>query len=551
MAVRVNLRALGLRRAIFMLCCSLLTYVPARAQEMPHVERRGEAIQLIVDGEPYLALGGEFHNSSPSSPNYMAPIWDRLARNGVRTAIGAASWELVEPQEGRFDFVPVDDQIRQARAHGIRLVLIWFGAYKNAESTYAPSWVRRDEARFPRAVRDPGAKLQGIAAYLRGGVALSVFNDRLVEADARAFAALMRHVRQVDKDHTVILMQVENEVGLIGDSRDRSPMANQSWSQPVPSELLSYLEQNRETLQPHLRDVWGRQNFRASGTWAEVFGTDKVADEIFMAWGFARYVERVARAGSAQHRLPMYANAWLGPQPESPEPGDYPSGGPVARMSDVWKFAAPDLAFLSPDIYIDDFAGVLAAFKRPDNPIFVPEAKPETGNLFIALGKYSAIGFSPFGIEDVPDGHDLFDAYRVLDTLRPQIVQAQQTGQIRGFRTESGSEEKLALGGYEITVRGPRSTEGAFGAGTGAAAPTKARGYGVIIQAGEDEFLVVARAASLQFSSPQAGVELDWAKEGTFDKGQWVAGRTLNGDERHKLFPDEKLSVVRLKLLRR
>lgn len=543
------------RRTLSQICAFLagmsLVQAGAQAQSLPHVERRGEAIQLIVDGEPYVALGGELHNSSPSSPAYMAPIWERLVRNDVRTVIGAASWELVEPAEGRFDFAAVDDQIRQARARGIRLVLIWFGAYKNAESTYAPSWVRRDEARFPRTQRDPAAKLKGIANFLRDGVALSAFSDRLVEADARAFAALMRHIRQVDKDRTVILVQVENEVGLLGDSRDRSAPANAAWSQPVPSELMAYLQRNRDSLRPHLRELWGRQGFRASGTWAEVFGTDKDAGEVFMAWGFGRYVERVAKAGAAEYRLPMYANAWLGPQPNSPEPGDYPSGGPVARMMDVWKAAAPTLAFLSPDIYIDDFSGTLADFRRADNPIFVPEAKPVAGNLFVALGKYSAIGFAPFGIEDVPDGDALFPAYRRLGTMRPLIARAQQEGRIRGFRAATGSQEKQTLGKYEVTISGPRSTQGVFGAGTGSAAPEKAEGYGLIIQTGDDEFLVVARAASLQFTAPGEQVEIDWTQEGTFEKNAWIAGRTLNGDERHNLFPPDKLSTVKIRLLSR
>ncbi|MEO5586908.1 MAG: DUF5597 domain-containing protein, partial [Novosphingobium sp.] len=523
----------------------------AAAKDLPRVEQNGAVAQLIVDGAPYLILGGELHNSSPSSPPYMGPIWDKLARNNVRTVIGAASWELIEPDPGRFDFSAVDEQIRQARARGIRLILIWFGAFKNAESTYAPSWVRRDEERFPRARRDPGAKLQGIASFLRNGVALSVFNDRLVDADARAFAALMRHVREADKDQTVIMVQVENEVGLIGDSRDRSSLANRAWSQPVPTDLIRYLQQNRAKLRPQLRDTWGRNGYLTSGTWAQVFGTDKAADEVFMAWGFGRYVERVARSGAEQYRLPMYANAWLGPQPKSPEPGDYPSGGPVARMMDVWKAAAPTLAFLSPDVYIDDFEGALADFHRADNPIFVPEARPVTGNLFVALGRHKAIGFSPFGIEDVPDNHDLFKAYRALNTMLPSIVRAQQEDRIRGFKTATGRMEKLTLGRYEIMVMGPRSSEGFAGAGTGSAAAENLEGYGLIIQTGEDEFLVIARGASLQFSSADSQVEVDWAQEGTLERGQWVPGRTLNGDERHSMFPQDALRLVKVRLLRR
>lgn len=525
----------------------------AAAQDLPRVERRGQAVQLIVDGKPYIALGGELHNSSPSDAAYMAPIWDKMTKLNVRTVIGVASWELVEPQEGRFDFALVDDQIRQARARGIKLVMLWFGAYKNAESTYAPSWVRRDEKRFPRAARDPDAKVQGIAAVKPHGPTLTLFNQRLVDADARAFAALMKHIREVDQDRTVVLVQVENEVGLLGDSRDRSAAATRAWGQQVPAVLMAHLQKNRDGLRSELRDVWGRHGFRNQGTWAQVFGTDKAADEVFMAWGFGRYIDAVAKAGAAAYPLPMYANAWLGPQQRAPEPGDYPSGGPVARMIDVWQAAAPSLAFLAPDIYIEDFAGTLADFQRPSNPIFVPEARPDTGNLFVALGQYSAIGFSPFGIEDVPEGHSLAKAYGLLGTMLPQIAEAQQQARIRGFKLASGATQTLSLGGYDIGISGPRSTLGMFGPGTGSAAANAAKpeGYGLILQSGSDEFIIVGRGISPNFSAKGAVVEVDTAYEGTFVGGKWTPSRSLNGDERYHLFDNDDLRIVRIKLLRR
>jgi len=521
----------------------------ASAADLPKLRQNGEAIQLMVDGAPYLALGGEVHNSSPSSPAYMAPIWDKLARNNVRTVIGAASWELVEPQEGRYDFTAVDDQIEQARKRGIRLVMIWFGAYKNAESTYAPSWVRRDEQRFPRATRDPAKTLVG--RFPLNGPILSVFNDRLAEADGRAFAALMRHIRQVDKAGTVIMVQVENETGLLGDSRDRSPLANAAWAQPVPRELIAYLREHRDSLNPWLLELWKRQGFRDQGTWSEVFGEDRAAEEVFMAWAFGRYVERVAKAGAAEHALPAYANAWLGPKPGAEQPGQYPSGGPVARMMDVWKAAAPSLALLAPDIYIDDFAGVLADYKRPNNPIFVPEAKIDAGNLFVALGQFGAIGFSPFGVEDAADGHDLFKAYAVLNEMTGLIASAQARGGVRGFKIGAREVRRETLGGYAVAISGPIDTRGFFGAGTGSAAPPPEAGYGLIIHSGPDEFIVVGRGVTLNFRAPDAVVETDAVQEGVFKNGQWIAGRTLNGDERHFLFPNDSLRTVKIRLLRR
>lgn len=523
----------------------------AAPKEPPRVERRGEAVQLIVDGQPHVMLAGELHNSSPSSPAYMAPIWDKLARTGVETVIGVASWELVEPEEGRFNFAEVDDQIRQARARGMRLVLIWFGGYKNAESTYAPSWVRRNEARFPRGERDPKFKTVGMAGFLRFNPIVSPFGEELIRSDSRAFAALMRHIKQVDRDGTVIMIQVENESGLLADSRDRSPTATAVYQSQVPTELLNYLQQNRDRLKPHLQQIWGRQGFKTSGTWAEIFGTDKAADEIFMAWGFSRYVDRVAKAGAAEYKLPMYANAWLGPQAKAPEPGDYPSGGPVARMMDVWKAGAPSLSFLAPDIYIDDFAGTLSDFQRQDNGIFIPEARPEAGNLFVALGEYKAMGFSPFGIEDVAEDSDLAKAYAALRPLLPQIAQAQASGRIRGFKLAQGNRAQLTMGAYNINVTGPMRTTGLMGEGTGSEGPKIENSYGLIIQEGEDEFLVVGRGISPNFSTAAGRVEIDRAQEGTFAQGRWVPGRTLNGDERFALFSPTAVKAVRIRLLRR
>lgn len=515
---------------------------------IPRVVRTPHGSQLLVDGEPFLSLGGELHNSSPSSPAFMAPIWDRLAEQGVRSIIGAASWQLVEPEEGVFDFTAVDDQVAQARARSIKLVLIWFGSYKNAESSYAPSWVRRDEARFPRAERDQERLLTG--RFSLDGPILSVFGKNLVEADARAFAALMRHLKRIDPDYTVIAVQVQNEVGLLGDSRDRSTLADAAWAQQVPAQLVRGLSSRGDALQPWVRDLWQRNGSLKSGTWAEVFGTDPLAEEVFMSWGFSTFVDRVARAGIAEHPLPVYSNAWLGPQPNADAPGRYPSGGPVSRMIDVWQLGAPSLAFLAPDIYIEDFAGTLATYSLAGNAVFVPEARPDPGLAFVAVGAYRAIGFHPFGVDAVLDSDDLFRAFSRMQSMAKVITDAQASGSIHGFRLVTGEQEQVELGGYTVTISGPIDTRGMFGAGTGEAAAVLL-GYGLIIHAGTDEFLVLARGASLRFTRPDEVVELDTLTEGVFVEGRWVPGRTLNGDERYWMFPKDSLGTVRIELLRR
>ncbi|WP_197029014.1 DUF5597 domain-containing protein [Blastococcus sp. URHD0036] len=515
---------------------------------IPRLVRAGQTWHLLVDGAPYLSVGGELHNSSPSSPAYMAPIWDRLERNGVPSVIGAASWQLVEPEEGTFDFTAVDDQVEQARSRGMRLVLIWFGSYKNADSAYAPTWVRRDEERFPRAERDPERLLTG--RFTIDGPALSVFAEELLEADARAFAALLRHLREIDPGHTVIAVQVQNEVGLLGDSRDRSPLAEAAWAAPVPVELLSGLAARAGHLHPWVADLWARHGSRTQGTWAEVFGEGRDAEEVFMSWAFSRFVGRVAEAGMAEHPLPMYTNAWLGPQPNAPEPGQYPSGGPVSRMIDVWQIGAPRLAFLSPDIYVDDFAGAASGYAVAGNAVFVPEARPEAGLLFLTLGRFRGIGFHPFGVEDLPDGHELFDAYAAIRGMHGIIAQAQESGAIHGFSVESGQEERVSFGGYDLTISGPLDTRGMFGEGTGSAAEPLT-GYGLLIHTAPDEFLVVARGAWVRFSRPDAVVELDRLTEGTYRDGEWTPGRVLNGDERYFMFPRDGIRTVRIELLRR
>ena len=516
-----------------------------------HLARNGAATQMMVDGAPYIALAGELHNSSASSPSYMAPVWDRLARNHLNTVIGTASWELVEPEEGRFDFAAVDDQIRQARAHGLRLVLIWFGAYKNAEARYAPSWVRRDEVRFPRAVRNPGVvRTPPQFAHFFTGPALSVFGEPLVQADARAFAALMRHLRDVDHEHIVIMIQVENETGLLGETRDRSALADAAWRQQVPAALTTYLRDHQAWLNPFVGQAWTRQGNRPNGTWAQVFGNDAAAEEIFMAWAFGRYVDRVTRAGAAEYALPMYANAWQGPQPTGPIAGMFPTGGPVIRMLDVWKAAATSVPMLSPDVYVQDFAGTLAGYDRPDNPLFIPETRLDVGNLFVALGEHRAIGFSPFGIDDAPNDSAVFAAYAMLSPMLPLIAQTQADGRIRGVKLAGGGAHHLQLGGYDIAVDRPIDTTNAMGAGTGAA-PPPGEGHALILWLGRDDFLVVGRGVEVTFGRSDGEVEVDTADEGRYTATGWSQGRRLNGDERSLLFPVGALQMVRIRLLRR
>ena len=325
----------------------------AQAPLIPHLEKRGAATQLIVDGKPFLMLAAEIHNSSSSSLEYMRPIWPRLAAIPLNTVLTPVSWELIEPAEGQFDFGLVDGLILDARRNDLHLVFLWLASWKNGMSSYAPVWVKKDTRRFPRVIEKDGREVE----------ILSTFGKATMDADARAFAALMRHIREVDGEaHTVVMMQVENEVGVLGDSRDRSPAADQAFRGAVPQELFRYVEQHRETLMPEFLHTWQAAGSKTAGSWEHVFGAGPETDKEFMAWNYGRFVNRVAAAGKAEYPIPMYVNTWLsGPDTT---PGQYPSGGPVAGMLDVWRAAAPKLDFFSPDIYVADFQGVCNLYVR-------------------------------------------------------------------------------------------------------------------------------------------------------------------------------------------
>ncbi len=481
---------------------------------VPHLADTGQATQLVVDGEPFLVLGGELHNSTSSSRAYLEPFWPQLAEDGLNTVLAVVSWDLVEPEEGVYDFSMVDGLLEDARAHDLKLVLLWFGSWKNGLSHYIPDWVKRDRERFPFARTRHGSP-----------EILSVFSESNREADARAYAAFMRHVREVDGDsHTVIMVQVQNEVGLHGDSRDRSAPADAAWAEQVPRELMTYLQNNRDRLGKSLHELWRGQGFPDRGSWADVLGTGEAAEEAFMAWHYGRYIDAVAAAGKAEYPIPSFVNAWI-VQPQDEHPGEYPAGGPQAHVLDLWEAAAPHIDLLCPDIYLPDFQEICEQYVRPGNPLFVPESRSGVQGMaqaFLAIGRFDAIGYSPFGIEGRLDG---FSAYPVLAQLTPLILEHQGTDRLYAVSlTRDNPSETFSMGGYRLKaslVSHYRPVE-----------PPE-RGYGIFIATGEDEFLIAGGDLQVTFASDEPGetVGLATVEEGVFEDGEWVPGRTLNGDE--------------------
>ena len=541
------------RQIITTLCASALAFAActqpsadssSASMPAPHLEKRGAVTQLIVKGEPYLALACELTNSASSSRAYMVPHWDALQKAGINTVLAVVSWEQTEPEEGKFDFTVVDELIADARAHDMKLVLLWFGSWKNGVSSYHPTWVKKDAERFPSALTKDGKTLP----------MLSTLGTATAEADGKAYAAMMKHVKEIDaKEQTVIMIQMENEVGLHGYTRDYCPAANTAFAGPVPEQLMKYLIEHKDSLLPETLAAWKNSNFKTSGTWEEVFGKNDRTDEIFMAWNYASYMNKVSAAGKAEYALPTFVNAWI-VQPEDTRPGNYPSGGPQAQNHDIWRAAAPAIDILSPDIYLPDYQNILKMYARSGNPVFVPESRAGqqgAANAAFTIGEMGGIGYSPFGLDrDALDpSNATFSAfYRKADAASAQILKAQAEGRIRASWLKGSNpmrlKEELLLGDYKVCcelVSSGRRNGGAPQLTGGTYAPD-AIGYAIVIQESADSYLVLGSNVRVTFLPKEGSDIVGLAKvtEGDYEDGKWVEGRWLNGDQiqlRYDLVP--------------
>jgi beta-galactosidase GanA len=551
---RASRHAAALAFAFSIVAGCLASASGAQQSGIPQLRKHGTATQLVVDGNPFLILGGELGNSSSSSLEYMRPIWPKLVSLNLNTVLVPLYWELIEPTEGRFDFSLVDGLIEEARRHQLRLVPLWFASWKNSMSCYAPAWVKTNQQRFPRAEDKAGHGIE----------ILSPFSQENQAADARAFAALMRHLREVDsRDHTVIMVQVENEIGMIPDSRDRSVIANKLFNQSVPPELMNYLGQHRDTLTPELRGAWAATKFKTRGTWEEVFGQGVGTDEIFMAWHFARYTNRVAELGKGEYPLPMFVNAAL--IRPGHQPGQYPSAGPLPHLIDIWRAGAPHIDFLSPDIYFQNFAEWCRKYHQSGNPLFIPEAilgPLSAVNAFYAIGQHDAIGFCPFSIESVaePTRSLLANGYDILAQLTPLILAHQGKNAPKnamvGFLPEGAEQrapQQARLGGYTLNVTYERPSVSLVQGAQTADAPSG----GLAIAVGPDEFIFAGIGLTVTFEAKTSGPPLAGilsVQEGKYVNGQWEPGRWLNGDQthqgRHLRLPPAKFHLQRIKLYR-
>jgi hypothetical protein len=505
-----------------LVCASSLAF--AQGKPIPQLVKNGEKYTFMVDGKPFIMMGGQVLNNS-AFPDRMERVWPIMKAMDANMIQFPVYWDEIEPQEGRFDFSAFDQMLNGARAAGLRVVPLWFGTWKNGMMDYVPAWVKADPVRFPHVLNPFGQRVKGISPNSKTNM----------EADRKAFSALMKHIREVDEaERTVIMVQVENEPGVFGSVRDFSAETTRQFNGPVPDSLVTALK-------------------KTPGTWKEVFG--RRADEFFNAYSIAIYINEVAKAGKEIYPLPMYINVWnggdgLGENEYQLEyPGEaYPSGGATTTMHDLYKAVAKSIDVIAIDCYWQSprkFRDATQKFKRPDNPLFLAETgRGIAPNAFFwVIGEFDAIGFSPFGVDGGgPTGADWVTGvgldYRLCRPAMGILADLQGTGKLQTAVEEQGIQGKnLYFDQYDMAVRfgvSPRFGVPAAPASQPAAPEPTGPGRVMVAQLAPDEFLFMGASVSIDIR-PAYGSDFNTAQylrveEGTYENGAWKASVVRNGD---------------------
>ena len=489
---------------------------------MPRVIEKNGRHALLVDGKPFLMLGGQAHNSS-AWPGMLPQVWAAVDAMHANTLEVPIYWEQVEAIQGKFDFSLIDTLLAQARGHKVRLVLLWFATWKNGSNHYMPDWMKNNAAKYPNITGKSGKPIDSPAPNI----------EATLEADTKAFAAVMRYLKKADPQHTVIMVQVENEPGAWDTIRDYSPIAQKLFEGPVPAELLK----------PEVLKALNRPG-NAEGNWQKVFG-DR-ADEYFHAWSVARFIEKVAAAGKAEYALPLYVNAALRDPLTNPMANSYESGGPTDNVIPIYKAAAPAIDVLSPDIYLDGSERILKVielYDRLDNALFVPEASlaPHMARYMYDVIARGGIGFSPFGIDsNRPDGKKtetterlapFAQDYKVFAPMMQELAQWGFDGKIKAVvEREDNASQTIDLGAWQAAI-----SFGSSWRGNDVTKNEKPTGRAMVVKLAENEFVVIGALCHITFKPLGNNQGRVWqylkVEEGQYEKGKFKPLRILNGDE--------------------
>ncbi len=508
----------------------------ATDHSLPRLVHKDGRHALLIDGAPYLILGAQVNNSS-AWPAVLPQVWPAIKAIHANTVEMPVYWEQFEPKPGAFDYSVVDTLVAQSCKNDVHLILLWFATWKNGSPHYMPLWMKQDPKKLVRMLRADGRPVDSA----------SPFSSEMLEADKRAFVALMRHLKKTDPQHTVILVQVENESGTWGAVRDYSPAAVKAFDAPVPAPILAAM--GKKPAGANIGNVGNVGNVSNVG-WKEAFGKD--ADEFFHAWAVARYVGEVAAAGKAEYPLPLYANAALR-DPISPGPVvNWESGGPTDDVLPIWKAAAPALDLLAPDIYMDDYTKVdkvMELYRRPDNPLLIPEISnaPQYARFFfLALG-HETLGFSPFGIDvtnyvNFPLGAKKTNEetlapfalnYQLVGPMMRELARLGFEGKVKGVAEKKGTPaQSLEIGGWKVNVSYGLPQFGFGDKPPGNAEPV---GGAFVAQLDDNQFLVAGVHCRVDFqttgAAPKKQRDYLRVEEGTYESGKFKFRRLWNGDQ--------------------
>lgn len=530
---------------LFFTCTIVLAQMERRESSIPRLVHKDGRHALLVDGAPYLILGAQSHNSS-DWPATLPKVWPAIEYLHANTLETPIYWEQLEPKPGQFDYSQMDLLLTQARQHHVRLVLLWFGTWKNGSQHYMPEWMKLDPKLYFHVQNKEGEYVDSP----------SPFATASLDEDKKAFAALMKHLKGTDSERTVLMVQVENETGTWGTTRDYSSEANRFFEAPVPPEVLKAM---------------GKTAVSPADDWQKVFGPE--ADVYFHAWAIAKYVEQVAAAGKAMYPLPMYVNAALH-DPLTPEvPVNYESGGPTDNVIAIWKAEAPSIDIEAPDIYLpgtEQYLKTLELYHRPDNALFVPETvgSNQLARFFFSTLGLQAIGYSPFGLDFTqarpttsgePDWKSAFfdptaQNYRLIGPMMREIAKLNFEGKLQATaELDDGSPQILHFGAWDAVVtykfrRWPTDN---------ADQKHEPLGRALVAQLGTNRFLVTGMDCSVDFRPagtpeqqkaggilfgtgqiPSARIDNKWihrqflrVEEGQYVDGVFKFERLWNGDE--------------------
>jgi len=479
------------------------------SKSLPQIVRVDGRPRFLVGGEPFLILGVQWACESCFSRDEMNPLFPQAARLGANTAVTPLYWREIEPEPGRFSFGLLDERIALARANGLRLVLLWFATWKNAHAFYAPDYIRDDNDTYPRALDREGNRL----------VSLCPLGEATWERDRQALVAVMEHVRDVDDQHTVILVQLENEPGIIGSDRCYCPACNAKFE---------------------------------AGDWTARWGDH--AAEAYSVATVQGYIGRLATEVRAVYSLPLYVNVWLSPPEQvGGRPGrEYPSGGAVDHMLELALQQLQDVDLVGPDIYqhgYRDFNRLCQVYGARDNPLYIAEhSSSPTGradrNVFYAIGQHGALGFDIWAIDSPypertpppmvdpvsgewgPQAHWLRDSYVALDHAMHPIVEAQGSDRMFTFVQEDGETVTgWKADGVDVVIE-YRERRNA--------------GRGIVIQRSADEFLIVGVGFHTEFRRPHPDGSRIREKSvvvGRYEGDRWVALHPMEGHRATLLEP--------------